>query len=716
MIISNQNMEHNYTSKIQILQNKVFVTTLMAIIVHTYLTIFPMTVFAGPSRVHIPVIINYYNNCGLSKGSTKVKEAIKKANKILKDNKAEMMLWVVKEIDPATAGDDGNDGNFSPANDYKEMRDINKAGKDEIEKTDNETGLKISFVQDCNTEKSNWGAWNFPGEPVIVLEDYSAEQTARSIIHELAHAFGNTGHSTGANDVTNASGSGNNIPADHLKKMKENRKQMCKCSKQMDEEHPGVRKRAQRGRKTDARGDQNSPAYLDLCTTRLYSVDGENEIDGFLSIDNIFEGLVNVNYVLTFDSDNNDATGFMHGPFSGREYSVELHVTGDAGNYTISGLVCDLSDNSTVALPENPSIETSEIHDAPLSAFHQFLFKVPKDYLGLDIDFVQGSSPNEIPVGVFVEESSAICDTASFEFRMDQWLRDPLLQTFGNGVPEPGQSHPFYLEGLEGGDEFSLYVDQELVLSAYLTEEGTYEGSFIFPENMSNLEAHFLTAQDSTGEFAYSMTCPKPHPHMDISTLSHDFGKEKIGKSSPPYNIAISNTGNEDLTVSDIILSDNTNFALDLNAGSNPCGDTVSIITSDCNCTLAVIFEPSSRGSKTTILTVHSDDPENPSIVVSLSGKGIKSTSSLNYGGWLPSYIFNQEPLPANYDYQRTLDYFSSYYSYYFLFLDSSFSFYFSSPSYLDYSDYSYYYSYPYLNLWFFDYSGNLSVNHFNWN
>jgi hypothetical protein len=33
--------------------------------------------------------------------------------------------------------------------------------------------------------------------------------------------------------------------------------------------------------------------------------------------------------------------------------------------------------------------------------------------------------------------------------------------------------------------------------------------SFIFPTDLLDTEIHFLTAQDTTGEFAYGITCPR---------------------------------------------------------------------------------------------------------------------------------------------------------------------------------------------------------------
>lgn len=469
------------------------------------------------TRIHIPTIINYYTDAGVSKGDQKVKDAIKEANRILKKANAEMQLILVKEIDPASAGDAGNDGEISGADSYKEMKALSKAGWDEVKKYKNKTGFKISFVEDCWNERPGAQGWNFHTDPVMCVEgSFSADDLGNIIVHELSHYLrGSITHSNGANDVTSSNAlNGDNIPAAFLAEMKKkkNRRKACKCSNQFDSQFPGVREEAQRGVGVDDREDQESPPYTDLVVSRLLSVNGSNQIDGFLSVDGFFESAVDTTYVVTFDSDNDYRTGFSDGPFTGREYSVEFHVTGDFGVYTISGLIRDLSDASTTPLSRPPAIFKAELHDqefvAEDSAIAQLQFEVEKDLIGLDIDYILGISPDEIPVGVFVKGGSTIHDSDSFLFTMDHWLRDPLLQTFGNGVPKPGEPYPIQIEGLQPNDSFNFYLNEDLIFSGVLSPTGTFDGSFIFPVNLSNAEPHFLTAQDSTGEFAYGMTCP----------------------------------------------------------------------------------------------------------------------------------------------------------------------------------------------------------------
>ncbi len=326
----------------------------------------------------------------------------------------------------------------------------------------------------------------------------------------------------------NETGSGTTFTEEQQEDMWDDRRDVGKCSEQMDENHPGVRKQQQRGRNTDGRGDHGggmlanlAPDHLDLFSTRLRALNGSNDIDGHLSLGGLLSGTVAATYTLVFDSDNDADTGFPYGSFTGREFAVELQVTGSAGSYSISGLVRDLFDDSTRMLTVTPTIETAELLvlgnlSEGIPGWNQLLFTIPKDYIGLDIT-LDGTSITEIPVGVLVEKDSTIYDTDSFVLYLDRWLRDPLLETFGNGVPTPGEYYPFEISGLEPNDPFRLYLDDTPVFTGTLDAYGGFSGEFVFPADLPTGEIHFLTAQDSTGEFGYNITCPDV---ASIPTLS----------------------------------------------------------------------------------------------------------------------------------------------------------------------------------------------------
>ena len=78
-------------------------------------------------------------------------------------------------------------------------------------------------------------------------------------------------------------------------------------------------------------------------------------------------------------------------------------------------------------------------------------------------------------------------------------------------------------------------------------------------------------------------------PNINVSPLSHDFDWQLVGSESDPLIIiTISNTGEQDLHISDIKLSDETNFTLDVNGGWNPLGSTNPTIGEENSRTLTV--------------------------------------------------------------------------------------------------------------------------------
>ena len=72
--------------------------------------------------------------------------------------------------------------------------------------------------------------------------------------------------------------------------------------------------------------------------------------------------------------------------------------------------------------------------------------------------------------------------------------------------------------------------------------------------------------------------------------------------------------------MSDIELTDISNFVLDLSGGSNPCNSTSSTLAAGSNCTVEVIFDPQSMASFNEYITISSTDPDTPIVNVSLSG------------------------------------------------------------------------------------------------
>ncbi|GAB4346795.1 MAG: hypothetical protein Kow0099_28320 [Candidatus Abyssubacteria bacterium] len=104
-------------------------------------------------------------------------------------------------------------------------------------------------------------------------------------------------------------------------------------------------------------------------------------------------------------------------------------------------------------------------------------------------------------------------------------------------------------------------------------------------------------------------------PDISVSPLSHDFGDVIVGQSSTPLTVEVTNTGNADLSVTGMTLSDSTNYLL--------TGNTAATIPPAGSHTVSVTFSPLSSGAHPATLTIDSNDPDEPGVGVSLGGDGL---------------------------------------------------------------------------------------------
>lgn len=109
-------------------------------------------------------------------------------------------------------------------------------------------------------------------------------------------------------------------------------------------------------------------------------------------------------------------------------------------------------------------------------------------------------------------------------------------------------------------------------------------------------------------------------PSKQVLPADHDFGIVTLANMPDPLEVKIQNNGSANLAVSDIALSDNDNFKLDLSGGSNPCNLSSPIMGAGEVCSVEVAFEPTVAGSFNAALTIESNDNDNPLFKVNLSG------------------------------------------------------------------------------------------------
>jgi centrosomal CEP192-like protein/parallel beta helix pectate lyase-like protein len=109
-----------------------------------------------------------------------------------------------------------------------------------------------------------------------------------------------------------------------------------------------------------------------------------------------------------------------------------------------------------------------------------------------------------------------------------------------------------------------------------------------------------------------------------VDPAAINFGKVSTDVPNT-QTITVQNTGGLDLDVTDVVLSNTTNFSLDFNGGSNPCGSAAFTLAAGDSCTINVIFKPQSDGTVTATMTISSNDPTNPSIAIPLNGVGVSA-------------------------------------------------------------------------------------------
>ena len=148
-----------------------------------------------------------------------------------------------------------------------------------------------------------------------------------------------------------------------------------------------------------------------------------------------------------------------------------------------------------------------------------------------------------------------------------------------------------------------------------------------------------ITVNDSANnetELAYQLTVISGDSNEDISSPiisisppeDYDFGDVSTDNtSSQKATITISNIGNKDLSISDISLSDTTNFSLNVDEDDNFIGSTHPTLAPGNSGIFTISFTPTTTESLKLILTIKSNDSNNPNITITFLGKGVGDIS-----------------------------------------------------------------------------------------
>lgn len=112
-----------------------------------------------------------------------------------------------------------------------------------------------------------------------------------------------------------------------------------------------------------------------------------------------------------------------------------------------------------------------------------------------------------------------------------------------------------------------------------------------------------------------------PVPEISVTPEALDLGTVLIGETVSGQ-IDIANVGTESLTITGINLSDDE---LSEFQQTNDC----TTVAPDQSCAVSVNFTAAAEGSRSAVLTILSDDPDQPEITVNLNGRGDSGASDV---------------------------------------------------------------------------------------
>ncbi len=126
-------------------------------------------------------------------------------------------------------------------------------------------------------------------------------------------------------------------------------------------------------------------------------------------------------------------------------------------------------------------------------------------------------------------------------------------------------------------------------------------------------------------------------PNASLTPPSFGFGSQPVATSATT-TFTLQNTGTSPL-----------NYGSTTEGGSNPgdftendAGCTGASLAPNATCPITVTFDPTTTGSRSATVTVHDDDPNNPTQTVTVTGNGTPSSV-----GFSPSSVTFVTPIPA---------------------------------------------------------------------
>src|SRR5205814_1660358 len=93
-------------------------------------------------------------------------------------------------------------------------------------------------------------------------------------------------------------------------------------------------------------------------------------------------------------------------------------------------------------------------------------------------------------------------------------------------------------------------------------------------------------------------------PVASLSATTVNFPNQHVGTASTPQAVTLSNTGNEAMTISSIVITDGSGKGSSLFTQTNNCPVSPATLAANASCTINVTFTPQNTGTQTATLTV----------------------------------------------------------------------------------------------------------------
>jgi hypothetical protein len=465
----------------------------------------------------IPITVNLLNNSGLT--PAQAAQVVSEASDLLNGANSNLHLQLTINgavntgINPVTANDINQNGIL----DQTELDNLQRAAQLDIGAG---RGIEVTFA---NQIPAQWGPGEtelgLPSSVVVKRPGDTLDQTAIILAHELGHVFGLMHTTDPTNIMTPVEPPGSNT-------LLTNQQAMDICDNlsnfgvSVTTNSPGQLNLEQFGAvvKSNVTIGPGVPQYFDLFRIAATSQAGASDINASLTLNGLFpaSGPVDATYRFLFDTDHNSATGVSTGGFSGIDKEVLIHVTGDASvaPLALSGVVIDYDNGGRqTSLPGSPHLlhlDEGAYGNSQIPVFDQITFQIPKSLLQLSAD--------DVPVGVVSQNAMGIQDTTSLVFDADLYLDEPALNLTQASafVNDPVN---FTLQNLHPNSAFTLTLGSQQVLTGTTDSAGSFSGTFTVPSLPSG--STFLTAQDSTGAFAFNVL--DIFPPLGTSTILPGF-------------------------------------------------------------------------------------------------------------------------------------------------------------------------------------------------